>query len=155
MQISIIVDRRDNVLSIILFLSILLHIVAFWLIFKLNNKLKQNKSPDPNEIAELLEYYLDEFKIENKQLKDELDNQSPLSKDEKNMNDVESDHSETEGNFEVEVEADDFLETSLEAEVLHLHQQKYPPAEIAKRLNCGKTEVELIIKFHDKKSNNT
>ena len=132
----------------------LLHIVAFWLIFTLKNKLEQIKITNPNDIIQLLEHYLAEIKEENKQLRDELDNN--ISSIEENKDTIQQDLNKRERNqaiedMELAIEKDDLMETSMEAKILHLHHQKFSPAEIARKLNCGKTEVELIIKFHDKK----
>lgn len=132
----------------------LLHIVAFWLIFTLKNKLEQIKITNPNDIIQLLEHYLAEIKEENKQLRDELDNN--ISSIEENKDTIHQGLNKRERNQAIEdkelaIEKDDLMETSMEAKILHLHHQKFSPAEIARKLNCGKTEVELIIKFHDKK----
>lgn len=143
-------------LSIILFFSFFLHIVAFWMIYSLHNKLKQNHSTDLEEIIELLELYLDELKEENKQLMDELNNNKSFSSQEKEFEVIEDElNNHPVQNDELPLEKVDLMETSLEAEVLHLHQKMYTPNDIARKLNCGKTEVELIIKFHEKKDANT
>jgi len=46
----------------------------------------------------------------------------------------------------------DEVETSLEAQILQLHTNGETIDDIAKKLNCGKTEAEIIIKMHQKKS---
>lgn len=143
-------------LSIILFFSFLLHIVAFWMIYSLHNKLKRNHSTDLEEISELLELYLDELKEENKQLMDELNNNTSFSAQEKESEVIKNElNNHPVQNDELPLEKVDLMETSLEAEVLHLYQKMYTPNDIARKLNCGKTEVELIIKFHKKKGANT
>jgi len=154
----IILVRGDRVLAIIILFSMLLHAVAFWLIFSLNNKLKKKQSTDIEDITELLDLYLDELREENKQLKEELKENTDLTQ----VKEAESSHipfnnpaEQIDDNIETNVENEDFLETSMEAQVLQLHQQKYSANEIARKLNCGKTEVELIIKFHKKNNNNT
>ncbi len=43
------------------------------------------------------------------------------------------------------------VESSREAQIYHLHDLGYSIDEIAKKLNTGKTEVALILKFHQKK----
>ena len=154
----IILVRGDRVLSIIILFSILLHAIAFWLIFSLNNKLKNKQSTDLEDITELLDLYLDELKEENKQLKEELKENTKLTQ----AKETESSHTplnylveEIDDNIETNVENEDFLETSIESQVLQLHQQKYTANEIARKLNCGNTEVELIIKFRENNINNT
>src|SRR5699024_6668634 len=111
-------------LSIILFFSFFLHIVAFWMIYSLHNKLKQNHSTDLEEISELLELYLDELKEENKQLMDELNNNKSFSSQEKEFEVIEDElNNHPVQNDELPLEKVDLMETSLEAEVLHLHQK--------------------------------
>ncbi|KGP74043.1 DUF6115 domain-containing protein [Pontibacillus yanchengensis] len=42
----------------------------------------------------------------------------------------------------------DTYEPSLQSTIYQLYDQGYSKEEIAKKLNCGKTEVELMLKFH-------
>lgn len=46
-------------------------------------------------------------------------------------------------------EVNDSVESSLEGKVLQLYHQGLSIADIAKKLDCGITEAELIIRFHD------
>ncbi len=45
-------------------------------------------------------------------------------------------------------EAPDEVFSSVDSQVLYLREQGFSAAEIAKKLNKGKTEIELILKFH-------
>ncbi|UFU01052.1 hypothetical protein KO561_09005 [Radiobacillus kanasensis] len=46
-----------------------------------------------------------------------------------------------------ELPMEDIVEQSLQSKVYQLHDQGYTVEEIAKRLDCGKTEVDLMLKF--------
>ncbi|MEM1506445.1 hypothetical protein RG959_24150, partial [Domibacillus sp. 8LH] len=45
---------------------------------------------------------------------------------------------------------EDQVEASLQSRILQLHHRGKSNTEIAKQLDCGKTEVELIIKLYAK-----
>jgi len=149
-------------ITIILFLSFILHIITFSIIYHLYKKVKQVESTNPNEIMDLLQFYLDEIKEENKQFKSNFDinysrvneakieNIAPLE----NQSNIPYEQEQKEFPLDIETNIDDRVEASLEAKVLHLYYQNTDTSEIARILNCGKTEVDLIIKFH-KKSINT
>ncbi|WP_066173088.1 DUF6115 domain-containing protein [Bacillus marinisedimentorum] len=47
----------------------------------------------------------------------------------------------------IETDHHDTVFSSVESQAFHLHEQGYSAAEIAKKLNRGKTEIELILKF--------
>lgn len=49
-----------------------------------------------------------------------------------------------------EEKTEDQVETSLTAKILSLAEKGFAAEEIAKKLQCGKTEAELILKFHRK-----
>lgn len=46
------------------------------------------------------------------------------------------------------MESEDIMEQSSTAQILSLSKQGYSPKEIAKKLNIGDGEVELLLKFH-------
>ncbi|HHY74651.1 MAG TPA: coupling factor for flagellin transcription and translation [Bacillus bacterium] len=48
---------------------------------------------------------------------------------------------------------DEEFEESSASQVIRLHEQGRNPTEIAKKLNMGKTEVELLLKFNGQKDN--
>lgn len=45
----------------------------------------------------------------------------------------------------------EFIQPSLEARVFSLYDQGLSTEEIARKLDCGRTEVELMLKFHPRK----
>ncbi|MYL33171.1 hypothetical protein GLW08_01370 [Pontibacillus yanchengensis] len=42
----------------------------------------------------------------------------------------------------------DSFEPSMQSSIYQLYDQGYSKEDIAKKLNCGKTEIELMLKFH-------
>jgi hypothetical protein len=132
------------------------------------------------EVEDLFEAYLMELKDENKKflnivtkygntvieqnkvveteekLKDEKFEEDPVEPNNSNSSKVENDapviQNQEENQYEPEsIELEDSVEEpSVQSTVLLLYQQGQSIEEIAKKLNKGKTEVELIIKFHAK-----
>lgn len=148
--------------SLLLIFSLLLHLVAFYIIFNMYNQLQQLKASDVNEITEILDHYLQDIKRENELLKNEwkLNNDKEENnsftgmKSRKNEKSVIEDSNELESISEMIQNIDainDYMETSLDARVLQLHKKGIPINDIAKQLQCGKTEAELIIKFYEEK----
>ncbi|WP_249869760.1 helix-turn-helix domain-containing protein [Oceanobacillus saliphilus] len=143
--------------SFLLIISFLLHLTALTAIYKLHQQLDSVKSQDSKEIEGLFEAYLQEIKNENSRLQAQLqtveDNNSkrlvseePANKQEGNS----ADWTEAYQDLPINVgEAKDTIEASLESRVLQLHREGYPNSDIARRLNCGKTEVEIILKLHN------
>ena len=132
--------------SFLLIISFLLHIIAFIAIYQLYKQVQTpNKQGASQETIELLDMYLVEVKEENKRLEKTLlakeqyqSNENPMEKEVANTYTLP------------EVDDDIQFETSQQAEILQMHDQGMSNAEIARKLNCGKTEVELIIKLHAK-----
>lgn len=137
--------------SMLLLISFLLHLIALAAIFQLFKQVQQLKKNNSQDIMELLETYLEEIKEENRLLEKEVNNQTPP----KNSVPPETDDINKQNNGK-----DDYIpqvynvmddsETSLQARILQLHGQGQTVDKIARNLNCGKTEAELIIKLHGK-----
>lgn len=134
-------------------ISFILHIItifAIYLLFKQNQQLKHENIHDTTA---LLESYLAEIKDENNRLQAELavsssnhetDEASGVTKHHASEETLINDDP-----FSLrDVEQTDHVEASLQAKVLQLHDQGFTETEIAKKLNCGKTEAALIIKLH-------
>ncbi|WP_068672375.1 hypothetical protein [Oceanobacillus sp. Castelsardo] len=145
-------------ISFLLIISFLLHIISIYAIYMLNKQVQ--KKEDTTEIAQLFEEYLEEIKKENTRLKNDL-KRYPHNKSDKPIevqvdkkNKLVDSHimegSEKEWLKNVD-KVNDSLESSLEAKVLQLYHQSLSVTDIAKKLDCGKTEAELIIRFHEKK----
>ncbi|MGY0691586.1 DUF6115 domain-containing protein [Virgibacillus sp. FSP13] len=148
--------------AFIFFISFLLHVIALAAIYQLLKQikqLKQQKQNSTNEVMELFDTYLQEIKEENRMLEARLGNNDRKDSGEpqqttmhKNTPDPnrQMEHADNTTELIPEAEADDSFETSLQARILQLYDQGYAHDEIASKLNCGKTEAELVIKLHGK-----
>lgn len=141
-------------------ISICLHVIAFLLIFYLLKQVRTLQTHEVNDIQQLFEKYLKEIKKENDRLQNELltlssekHKQSLVAKRKHaphqtahvaNLNKRSQGTSLTEKTDHIS----DTYEPSLQAKILQLYHQGHSEEDIAKTLNCGKTEVELIVKFH-------
>ncbi|WP_399457233.1 DUF6115 domain-containing protein [Virgibacillus dokdonensis] len=130
--------------SILILVSFLLHMVAFTVIFQLYKRMNANQQLDTSEIDALLAEYIDEIKKENIRLQQQLVTLNKRENVETNQIQlVEKEEQDDSYNNEQQ----DEITTSLQAKILQLHSQGYTASEIARQLNCGKTEVALTIKF--------
>ncbi|MGX4669258.1 DUF6115 domain-containing protein [Cerasibacillus sp. JNUCC 74] len=137
--------------SFLLLISFLLHIISFSAIYQLFKQVKQHHQSNTTDsnIGALFESYLAEFKEENNRLQQALKqtNHAQLEPDsEENMEEIAS--TIVENVPMVDDSKEDKVVTSLKANILQLYSKGLSPGEIAKQLNCGKTEAELIIKLH-------
>ncbi len=156
-------------LNILLLLSFIIHIVTFVIIRQL--KLKQdalvtvedNVRQQVKNIEDTLAVYLVELKEENKNFVNQVEKFNNV-KPENNRNkqehqqirqpitdfDTPKNTTEYQPISPVE-EVEDVVESSTTASVLHLHEKGFTVDEIAKKMDKGKTEVELLLKFQQKK----
>ncbi|WP_106497599.1 DUF6115 domain-containing protein [Lentibacillus sp. Marseille-P4043] len=147
--------------AFIFLISFLLHVItlaAIYQLLKQIKQLKQQKQNNTSEVMELFDTYLQEIKEENRMLEARLGNNDRKDLGEaqqatmrKNTPDPinQMEYADTTPDLP-EAEADDSFETSLQARILQLYDQGYSHEEIASKLNCGKTEAELVIKLHGK-----
>ncbi|MHA6251269.1 DUF6115 domain-containing protein [Oceanobacillus sp. CAU 1775] len=150
----------------LLIISFLLHIISLVAIFQLIKQRQQNKPQDSSqEVMELLEVYLTEIREENNRLDTLLKKQSkPVISDEAAKKPLKKEVHEAPIEVEEPEEIEDTseideilkevpqdqLNASLESRVLQLHAQGKSIETIAKELDCGKTEAELIIKLYNR-----
>lgn len=115
-----------------------------------------------SKLEDTLAVYLLEIKQENDSLLQQLDNREiGTDRKEKNTNIVntkvmpekqEKDRSPIKFSpIEKTDEMTDTVESSLTSQVLHLKEKGYTVEKIAKELDKGKTEIELLLKFYHKK----
>jgi len=149
-------DSRDNMVALLLLISFILHIITLFSLYMLFQQYKKGNALESKEIIELMETYLEEIKEENNRLQNyihslerEKDN-APAKTAAKSELPAEGNKEEESFALSLAEKMNDHIEASLEAKVLQLHQQGKSLEEIAKTLNCGKTEAELIIKFQQK-----
>ncbi|MDR7072168.1 DUF6115 domain-containing protein [Fictibacillus barbaricus] len=138
-------------MSTFIFISILLHITSLYLIFILWKKSEQTKDSSLHEqeiqdLEMLLEEFSLQMKDENEQLKHLiLSYQNNLNSKQKTEAHIssnnESESSALLGNEKIENETDT-------NEVLLLSKQGFTSTEIAKKLNRGKGEIELLLRFY-------
>ncbi|AIF45462.1 DUF6115 domain-containing protein [Virgibacillus sp. SK37] len=141
--------------SFLLFISFLLHILTFIIIFQLIKKINTlQQVQSPSEIMDLFDTYLEEIKAENEYLQKTLNNIPEENKqkntDEKVSNLPHSDETDQPFYAPHQEMPEDKMVASLQARILQLYQNGYTAEEIAKQLDCGKTEAALVIKLHAK-----
>lgn len=152
----------------LLLISFIIHAITFVIIRQL--KIKIDRPSEDNarfeqqqkEIEELLAVYLLEIREENEKLVDLIDQSdrltsTPITETKKNDAPLESEPNKAAEKYSSyqPIEPDDQADTvepSFAAQVLSLHAQGTTPEAIARQLNRGKTEVELLIKFHHKQT---
>lgn len=150
-------------ISFMLSISFVLHIILITIVFLLYKQIQVLKSKDANDIMEILEVYLEEIKIENKRLEQDLQSRETHNKvaslhkvsepqtinQDRQVKEEIEDTKEDLADLEID-HVDDTFEPSLEVKVLQLHNKGFTEDDIAKQLNCGKTEAALIIKLYSK-----
>ncbi|TMN23600.1 DUF6115 domain-containing protein [Lentibacillus cibarius] len=144
-------------MAILLFISLLAHLITFVVIFNLAKQLQSIKNERHNDLSEQLSGYLEAIREENRHL------EATLADEKKQSN-----HTTKQGNNHIQTVESTPIETgksqtapisqepemSLEAQVLHHYAKGMTVEEIARELDCGQTEAELIIKFHRNAYNN-
>ncbi len=149
--------------SFLLIISFLLHLITLAAIFQLVKKIQASESDTASdEIVQALERSLAEIKEENNRLQALLDHKEPLIDKKKNESKIKKEstsekqmvsvkNEKTNGDIDrlLGTDAGYKVEASLESRVLQLYAAGKNVEEIAKTLNCGKTEAELIIKLYN------
>jgi|SRR5690625_2394327 len=148
--------------SLMLFISFIIHGILLAIIYYLFKQVMELKKNDTKEISQLLEKYLNDIKQENIHLKDMLASKNSQQKQHyKKVTHMHSskdlqqtkDNDELDENRDIHIHSNnDVIETSLQAQILQLYNQGLTVDHIAKELNCGKTEAELIIKLYEQKN---
>ncbi|WP_010093391.1 DUF6115 domain-containing protein [Ornithinibacillus scapharcae] len=156
--------------SFLFIISFLLHIVSIVAIYSLHKQRLQTHSTDTtktSDIIELMDSYLEEIKQENRLLQEELSKNNNDSTNKENVTSKKNLDSVTRieptldskideeplETIDINLNSDvqDEIEVSLQSRILKLYQEGRSIEDIARSLGCGKTEVELIVKFHEKK----
>lgn len=139
----------------LLTISFLLHAISLYLIYHLyvTNKKNVKEKQNQAEIIQIFDTYLKEIKEENKRLisfheKRQHENNTTNEKQTKHKKEHKLQDKMENRLTDLIDKSNDSIETSLYAKVLQLHQKGLAVDDIAKQLDCGKTEAELIIKFY-------
>ncbi|UOQ47849.1 hypothetical protein MUN88_17610 [Gracilibacillus caseinilyticus] len=143
--------------------SFIIHIITFIIIRHLKNRIdnmhavEERVDAQVKSIEDTLALYLVEIKEENEQfIQDIMNTQHSSTKNKpKNSPSTDSEYNTKQSENYIPISAtdqvEDVVEHSLAASILHLRQQGLAVNQIAKQLNKGQTEVELILKFQQKK----
>jgi|SRR5699024_6062427 len=155
---------REGNLFMVIFLiviSFIIHLIVILTGFIMYSNI-QKKQSNAEEVALLLEEYLKEIKHENSRLLQQVEseqnkrmtNHTSLMKDKEAIENIDEKSDETSPTYtefvETKVKKDDTYDLSLQAQVLQLHSDGQSIEQIARTLNCGKTEVELYIQMNKK-----
>ncbi|GAE91597.1 hypothetical protein JCM21714_550 [Gracilibacillus boraciitolerans JCM 21714] len=157
-------------LYILLFISFMIHVITFIIIRQLKNRqdelttVEDNVNQQVRNVEDTLAIYLVELKEENDRFMQQFERI-----DSTEANNEETDNHKKEYTKSVSPPLQqpqqepeyqpistigmekDTVENSTTATILHLHDKGYTIDEIAKKLDKGKTEVELLLKFQQKK----
>ncbi|WP_066193799.1 MULTISPECIES: hypothetical protein [Gracilibacillus] len=155
----------------LLLISFLIHLVTFIIIKQWKKKVDAVEEAElrmkeqSRSLEDTLALYLVEIKEENAALIERLEAEQSSSRTKEPIvtNAEQPPHQETEqpdeavetltADYQPITEVDqveDKLEQSLIAQALHLQDKGYTIEGIAKKLNKGKTEIELLLKFNHK-----
>lgn len=143
-----------------IFLIILLliaNIISFLFIFNLYKQIQLLKNNNKTQLMKITKQFVEEVKMENERLERYLSDRDetvanhiypPLSS--KKLQPTKEDEEE----IPIEIrpspsKGKDKVTTSLQGKVLQLYDKGKTAEDIAQQLNCGVTEVSLIIKFHE------
>ncbi|KEF39904.1 hypothetical protein M670_00928 [Schinkia azotoformans MEV2011] len=141
-------------------ISFILHVFAFFWIFLLSmrlkrtNEIEERQAEIQKEIEDLFQSYLLEMKEENEKLLNLIDkSKPPINKREKvTQQSYQTQEKPKPKEYTPPMpSAQDRFEQSLNSKVVLLHEQGFKAEEIAQKLNKGKTEIELILKFNGSK----
>lgn len=144
----------------LMIISFLLHIILLASIYYLFQQIQSLKQEHTKEVTDLFEMYLQEIKAENNRLENEIPLQKPSNKQEPVIEPtpIRMVRQENEAEAVEEIQympqtntVNDHHETSLEAQILQLYHLGLSADDIAKKLNCGKTEAALVIKISGRK----
>ena len=149
----------------LLSISFILHLITFFSIVLLAKKMRtaldyEKLELQKREIEDLLAFYAVQLKEDNTRLLEKVMQPSGNApeddgyRDEQAKQKIQEQANEktAEKRTDAELKADaDTYELSLEAQALQLHGQGYSPEEIAKKLNKGHGEIELLLKFYESK----
>ncbi|MFG6148888.1 DUF6115 domain-containing protein [Halobacillus sp. B23F22_1] len=136
----------------LLVISFIINGIIIFALFTLFTRVKRTEEIElrqkevAREIEDLFSSYLLEIKEENKRLETNLRRPDHTAFKRENRELKKESYLPPEPNLETNQ-----YEPSSHSRVINLYKEGESPGNIAKLLNIGKTETELIIKFHQKK----
>lgn len=145
----------------LLVVSLILHFITFLILILVVKKMRtmldyERLETQKRELEDLLAFYAVELKEENERFLEQV-LEANETKD-RHLDQIEEKQLQEEKPKVEKVMATESVshrpavekeyEPSLEARALQLHEQGYEIKEIAKKLNKGHGEIELLLKFH-------
>lgn len=144
--------------TFLIILLLTVNIIGFTLIYYLYNQIQLIKKNNNTQLTNITKKFVEEVRVENERLEKHLLNRDEITADHiypppipsAKLQPIKKDGKEIpiEINLAPNIESDKAT-TSLQGKVLQLYDKGKTAEEIAKQLNCGITEVSLIIKFHE------
>lgn len=132
-----------------IFLSLLSNVICFYLIFilwkKLDQQGKTNQIDSTEDLAELLELFAQEMKEENARLQEIILQYSKEARSAEVSTSSEVQSEQVKTDLSAQFQHDNHPERN---KVLLLAREGYNAEEIAKKLDRGKGEIELLLKFY-------
>lgn len=149
--------------SLMLIISFLLHIITLTAVYQLLQKVRSfPKQDDSDHVLQVMEVYLEEIRMENRRLEKlmmqeqnkTITNNHIEQKNVQNQKSVLSENNPKDETPELDKILNESpgydIATSLESKILQLYNSGMSIDDIAKKLDCGKTEAELIVKLYQK-----
>mgnify|MGYP001213164553 CR=1 FL=1 len=141
---------------ILLIISFILHILSFYFLivfYTRHQALKNLKEEQENllkEAEDALTVFLMELKEENQKFLEQMSkNDSPSEA--YNLDELVAQQKDSvEITANLQEDEPDSYKRNLQEQVFQLANEGYTIEQIAQKLNVGKTEIELIMKFHKK-----
>lgn len=144
--------------SFLLLLSFLIHLILFITIYHLYEKTKRDQNEQAKEVENMLANFTERIRSENEKLEQKLhENKLKQRMTHEYTPPIPAETAHKVSNIKTttydkpaikQPKMEDVVETSLEGQVLSLAKAGKSVDEIAKQLNRGKTEVELMIKLN-------
>lgn len=155
--------------SLLLIISFILHVVTLLAVYQLFQQLEKTKQDKNDELETMLLDFMQEIKAENEQLLEiskqkmtsATTNNAPFTNEKKVNQPTSEPFQQTEQEndaFDISSlveQYDEVTELSEEGKVLQLQEKGFSTEDIARKLNRGKTEIELILKLQQQIKQNT
>lgn len=160
--------------SLLLIISFLLHVILLISIYQLYKQIQELKQTKNSELHTVAEQFISEIKQENKLLQERLTHHANLATSNDLDQTMNPRQASNESLFQSTLQSNkknpsieglniedltekkhEEMELSFESKILQLHQQGLNVDQIAERLKCGRTEVDLIVHLQQQLKHNT
>lgn len=146
--------------SFLLLVSFLLHLIIMIAVYQLYQQFQYLKEKQHQQLQEVLDSFLKKIQAENQKLESQINHNGHLYQDLNIANDDMVQDSKKNDNTLIENSTilkdlkkstkNDHAEVSIKGQILSLAAEGKSISEIAKIVNRGKTEVELLLKMNNK-----